>query len=552
MTNTSLSFVISNTAIGAIERRFFSAITGVLPSDLLNNAKFINNTPDIVDYPNNIDQNADIGDNYGQQFRGYFIAPRTGTNIFYVSSDDASELYLSSDENPANKVSIAKEEQWNNGRDWLQTARRTVNPATGFLFNRSGTNLNGANAVITAITVAGKKYYIEFDHKEGTGGDRATVYVVLPGDALPAAGAVPNIGPFLSPFTAPAAIALTREPTNTIALENATATFVAAATGVPSAQFKWQRNGVDIAGATSASYTTPILTPGDNGAQYRAIAYNTFSSATTSNATLTVVTDTTAPTLVSALSSPTLTNVTVVFSERVTIASAQNLANYSIAGLTIISATLQADNVTVVLRTGAQTEGQSYTLQVSGIQDRAAAPNTIVPTSSPFGLAYAGGLVKVELFTGISGNAVANLTAAPSYIANAPNAVFYTNTFAFGAPLFNSFLTMANSGLDNYGTRISGWFIAPSNGNFRFYIRSDDLSQLSMNTNNAGDTTEPRGAVVIAQQSTACCKPYGDSSGGPNTSGNITLIGGRKYYMEALRRILDGLARGRRDASPAQ
>jgi len=44
----------------------------------------------------------------------------------------------------------------------------------------------------------------------------------------------------------------------------------------------------DIGGATSGSYTTPTLTAGDDGNQYRAVWTNTEGSATSSAATLTM------------------------------------------------------------------------------------------------------------------------------------------------------------------------------------------------------------------------------------------------------------------------
>src|ERR1041384_5373922 len=54
-----------------------------------------------------------------------------------------------------------------------------------------------------------------------------------------------------------------------------------------------------------------------------------------------------------------------------------------------------------------------------------------------------------------------------------------------------------------------------------------------MNTN-AINSTDPAGKVVIADQNLACCKNYGDTSGGPNISPNIPLVAGQKYYIEAL------------------
>ncbi|MCH2294864.1 MAG: IPT/TIG domain-containing protein, partial [SAR324 cluster bacterium] len=63
-------------------------------------------------------------DNYGVQMLGYIHPPETGEYIFYISSDDNGELYLSTDENPANKKLIATEPHWNNRREWVSEWNR--------------------------------------------------------------------------------------------------------------------------------------------------------------------------------------------------------------------------------------------------------------------------------------------------------------------------------------------------------------------------------------------------------------------------------------------
>jgi uncharacterized repeat protein (TIGR02543 family) len=59
--------------------------------------------------------------------------------------------------------------------------------------------------------------------------------------------------------------------------------------------FSWQKNGVPIAGATSASYTTPVLTLADNGSLYTVTVANHFSDAVTLSAALAVTPTHTAP-----------------------------------------------------------------------------------------------------------------------------------------------------------------------------------------------------------------------------------------------------------------
>lgn len=65
-------------------------------------------------------------------------------------------------------------------------------------------------------------------------------------------------------------------------------TFTAAASGSTPLSFQWQRNGVDIQGATSSSYTISSTTLADNGARFRAVVTNAFGSATSNEVTLTV------------------------------------------------------------------------------------------------------------------------------------------------------------------------------------------------------------------------------------------------------------------------
>jgi transcriptional regulator CtsR len=62
-----------------------------------------------------------------------------------------------------------------------------------------------------------------------------------------------------------------------------TATFSVSAAG-SGLTYQWQKNSVDIAGATNSSYTTPATTAGDDGAQFRVIVKTPCSARTTSSA----------------------------------------------------------------------------------------------------------------------------------------------------------------------------------------------------------------------------------------------------------------------------
>lgn len=104
-----------------------------------------------------------IGDNYGSRVRGYVIPPTTGNYTFWIASDDRSELWLSTDENPGNKKKIAEVAGWTTSRQWDK--------------------YSGQKSVSVSLA-AGKKYYVEALLKEGTGGDHLAVGWQLPNGTL--------------------------------------------------------------------------------------------------------------------------------------------------------------------------------------------------------------------------------------------------------------------------------------------------------------------------------------------------------------------------------
>jgi len=66
------------------------------------------------------------------------------------------------------------------------------------------------------------------------------------------------------------------------------ATFGVVAAGTPPLTYQWQKNGADITGATSASYTTPATIIADTGEMFRVVVSNSAGNATSNSASLTV------------------------------------------------------------------------------------------------------------------------------------------------------------------------------------------------------------------------------------------------------------------------
>lgn len=81
---------------------------------------------------------------------------------------------------------------------------------------------------------------------------------------------------------------ITRQPLGATLSDGATATFTVEAIGTPAPSFQWRRNGADIPGATSASYTTPPATAADDGATYTVSATNGIGSAVSDTVFLSV------------------------------------------------------------------------------------------------------------------------------------------------------------------------------------------------------------------------------------------------------------------------
>ena len=96
-----------------------------------------------------------------------------------------------------------------------------------------------------------------------------------------------NINVQVTQSSGPMTIA--QQPVNALVIAGQTATFTVGLSDPNGATYQWQKNGVNISGATTSSYTTPPTVIGDNGALFRVTGTGPSGSATSSNAVLTVV-----------------------------------------------------------------------------------------------------------------------------------------------------------------------------------------------------------------------------------------------------------------------
>jgi glucose/arabinose dehydrogenase len=89
-------------------------------------------------------------------------------------------------------------------------------------------------------------------------------------------------------FSTNQAPSITTQPSNQTVTEGQSATFSVTASGTAPLSYQWQRNGANIAGATSSSYTLQSATLADNGARFRVVVTNSSGSVMSDEATLTV------------------------------------------------------------------------------------------------------------------------------------------------------------------------------------------------------------------------------------------------------------------------
>ncbi len=150
--------VIGCVANGAISAAGYTNIPGPYISDLTRSSKYPDN-PDVVSQLSMFEYGPDYGDNYGARVRGFICAPATGDYVFYIASDDQAGLWLSTDDNPGNKVLIAYNESHVGFREWYKHSSQKSLPVK---------------------LIKGVRYYIETLHKQKVGPNNLSVAWQIP------------------------------------------------------------------------------------------------------------------------------------------------------------------------------------------------------------------------------------------------------------------------------------------------------------------------------------------------------------------------------------
>jgi len=344
-------------------------------------------------------EGASVGTDFGTWLFGYIEAPLTGQYLFCIASADNSTFLLSTNHLPSNEVVAAYE------------------PGTGEpLF--SGDRLDTRESAPITL-VQGQKYYFDVLQQVGPGPGYVQIGWIRPDgvqELIPALHLAQyegynyytGVGPIQAPIFNVAGNGnhgglnngnITNQATLLEGTELQVQLDVIAA---QPATFVWTTNGVVDPGQNLSYFEIDRTPESYNGVKIQAVVSNSYGSLTSAVCNVTVIPDTTAPTILTVDTAGNPNLLEVAYSKPVAPASATNLANYQITitgggALSLAGATvsLSSDQQTVTF-TGALNFGigTNYVLTVSNIKDQDQTPNTLYPnpTVAPFTLSAPSGV----------------------------------------------------------------------------------------------------------------------------------------------------------------
>ncbi len=467
-----------------------------------NNNSWATNSPSYAGVLYSFTPGIDVADDYSRRLSGQIVAPATGTYKFWIASDDASRLYLSTDSTPANKVQIASMTGWTNFQSW---------------------DSNASQASVNISLTAGQSYYMEVQHQEGGGGDHVSVAWQGPGFArTPITLATPES---TAPrFVRMAAAATTRseadgsEPLLAVVLDRpagstaVTVDYTVSGTATAGSDFTLAPGTLTFAPGEQAKFL-PLSIIADGIAESPEAIVISLANATgaqISSPASHVITlrdpETPAVEPLYASATSAMGTGTVLGTVTATPASGRSITSWSIL---------------------AGNAGGAFAINAAGQ----------VTLATPAALPNPGGIQLVVRATdnaGTTGDGLVNV------ICNAPaNGVVeqrWNGSDAFwgeswtGTPAFTGTLatfTTAQGVADNYSRRLSGYLKPATSGSYTFWVAGDDDCRLYLGSNGS-----PASKSLIATVNGWTDFQAWDSQTSQK-SATITLQAGKVYWLEA-------------------
>jgi len=405
-TASLLALATPTASAGSITRWIFDGIPGNTLASLTNASIF----PDGPTFREQLDDHTptaagilvrglqsrdNSGSDYGSYIRGYLEAPVDGEYRFFIASDDASELWLSTDIRPSNRRRIAFEAS-----------------SGAALF--SGPRLEERRSSPIRL-LRGQKYWIEVLHKQGAGASSLQVgwqrpdgtQEIVPARHLAQDPLDPYLGrsePNLAPTFNPAGFNGGDLPTTLSVLEGEDLTLELDVIAAQPTTIQWRRAGNLIAGENLSFLDLQRVSAAWNGQTVQATIANAFGQTTSTPATLSVRPDTTPPSVASVDHRGDPNQLTVTFSEPVATSGASSIANYELRTSTgtlipIVSASVSEEGRTVRLSGTFHFEINSqYQLTVRNLDDLAASPNRISPNPTTVPFSFSGDFIGPVAF----------------------------------------------------------------------------------------------------------------------------------------------------------
>lgn len=222
-----------------------------------------------------------------------------------------------------------------------------------------------------------------------------------------------------------------------------------------------------------------------------------------------------APEIVRAVGSAGLNSVTIFFT-RPLLGSSVSPARFTPSGnVTVNSAAVDPDDARIVhLTTSPQTAGTVYSVGVAGVTDTggtAIAANASVNFTA---WKIVPGWALKEIFFGIPGAGVADVTADPDFPAR-PDRVEWVKGFQ----LNDDPLT------DNYGARLTAFFTPQASGVYTFFVNNDDEAELLLSSDASEANLQSLGVFALSPRA------FSDASSA-NSPGSLTS--GQRYFLEGI------------------
>lgn len=469
-------------------------------------AVYSNNTwnsvaPDYTAYLTSFTAAQDVAENYSRRLTGQIVAPATGTYVFWIASDDASRLYLSTTSSATNKVQIANLSGWTDFQNWDANASQ-----------------KSANITLTA----GQSYYMEAQHQEGGGGDHVSVAWQGPGfTRTPVTFTASDTAPRMVRMMTSATTRLESdgaEPLLQVVLDRPAGStpisvdYSASGTATNGSDYSFAPGGITFAaGEQMKAIPLTLLTDAvGEGQESIVVALSNAVGATlVSPATHTItLLDASVPVIdtqfVSAASTQAVNTL-------ITTASATAAVGHTISGWSIISGN----------------SGNAFSIDASG-QFKLAIPSAL-PNPGAMQI-----IVRATDNTGASADGVINVICNAGTTAVAEQrwsgATAFWNEDWTGTTNYSGKLAALTTGqgvADNYSRRLLAFLKPATTGDYTFWIAGDDDCRLYLST----DGYQSNKVQIAAVNGWTNFQSWDQTT--PQKSAPISLVAGKVYWIEA-------------------